>query len=116
MQSFRGTAESFTLPTPLAQQLKALGRQEQATLFMTLEASFAALLYRYTGQEDLLVGTPISGRTLSETENLIGCIRTWWFCGRGWTKAPASVPCCGRRGSVRWSLRALRVALWPAGG
>ncbi len=41
---------------------------------MTLEASFAALLYRYTGQDDLLVGTPISGRTLSGTEDLIGCI------------------------------------------
>jgi amino acid adenylation domain-containing protein len=72
-QSFRGATEIFSLPGELLQALKAMGRQEQATLFMTLEASFAALLYRYTGQNDVLVGTPISGRTLSDTENLIGC-------------------------------------------
>src|SRR5205807_9743889 len=58
---------------PLLDRVKALGRKEQATLFMTLEAAFAALLHRYTGQDDLLVGTPISGRTRSETERLIGC-------------------------------------------
>ena len=73
VQSFRGASEGFDLPRPLLDRLKALGRQEQATLFMTLEAGFAALLHRYTGQDDLLVGTPISGRTRSETERLIGC-------------------------------------------
>jgi amino acid adenylation domain-containing protein len=73
VQSFRGATEGFELPRPLLDGLKALGRQEQATLFMTLEAAFAALLHRYTGQDDLLVGTPISGRTRSETERLIGC-------------------------------------------
>ena len=52
--------------------VEALSRQQQATLFMTLEAGFAALLHRYTGQDDILVGTPISGRTRSETEDLIG--------------------------------------------
>src|SRR5438128_457109 len=54
------------------ERLKALGRQDQATLFMILEASFAALLHRYTGQDDLLVGTPITGRTQRETEPLVG--------------------------------------------
>jgi len=73
VQSFRGATEGFELPRPLLDRLKALGRREQATLFMTLEAGFAALLHRYTGQDDLLVGTPISGRTRSETERLIGC-------------------------------------------
>ena len=73
VQSFRGASEGFELPRPLLDALKAVGRQEQATLFMTLEAGFAALLHRYTGQDDLLVGTPISGRTRSETERLIGC-------------------------------------------
>lgn len=73
MQSFRGATEGFELPRALLDRVKALGRQEQATLFMTLEAGFAALLHRYTGQDDLLVGTPISGRTRSETERLIGC-------------------------------------------
>jgi len=73
VQSFRGATEGFALPRPLLDRVKALGRQEQATLFMTLEAGFAALLHRYTGQDDLLVGTPISGRTRSETERLVGC-------------------------------------------
>ena len=72
-QSFRGATEVFRLPENLLRPLKSLGRQEQATLFMILEAAFAALLHRYTGQDDILVGTPISGRTHSETENLIGC-------------------------------------------
>src|SRR5205823_5015523 len=73
VQGFRGATEGFDLPRPLLDRVKALGRKEQATLFMTLEAAFAALLHRYTGQDDLLVGTPISGRTRSETERLIGC-------------------------------------------
>ena len=73
VQSFRGATEGFELSRTLLDRVKALGRQEQATLFMTLEAGFAALLHRYTGQDDLLVGTPISGRTRSETERLIGC-------------------------------------------
>src|SRR2546423_322301 len=73
VQTFRGATEGFDLPRELLDRLKALGRQEKATLFMTVEAGFAALLHRYTGQDDLLVGTPISGRTRSETERLIGC-------------------------------------------
>jgi amino acid adenylation domain-containing protein len=71
-QSFRGGMEKFELPKALLERLKSLGIQEQATLFMILEASFAALLHRYTGQDDILVGTPISDRTHSETEGLIG--------------------------------------------
>ncbi len=72
VQTFRGSAEVIKFPKELLAPLKALGREEQSTLFMTLVASFMALLYRYTGQDDILVGTPISGRTLSETESLIG--------------------------------------------
>ena len=73
VQSFRGATEFFVLPKELSEKLKSLGRQQQATLFMILEAGFAALLHRYTGQDDILVGTPISGRTHGETERLIGC-------------------------------------------
>jgi amino acid adenylation domain-containing protein/FkbM family methyltransferase len=73
VQSFRGATEFFRIPDNLLKPLKSLGLHERATLFMVLEAAFVALLYRYTGQEDILVGTPISGRTHSETEKLIGC-------------------------------------------
>jgi amino acid adenylation domain-containing protein len=71
--TLRGATESFALPKEVLARLQSLGRQEQATLFMMLEAAFALLLYRYTGQDDILVGTPISGRTHSETQRLIGC-------------------------------------------
>ncbi|HEX8964263.1 MAG TPA: amino acid adenylation domain-containing protein, partial [Rhodocyclaceae bacterium] len=72
LQTYAGACESFSLPRRLRDRAMELGKQEKATLFMVLEASFAALLNRYTGQDDILVGTPISGRTWSETEELIG--------------------------------------------
>ena len=72
VQSFAGAVEAFELPRELLERLKLLSRQQEATLFMTLAAAFMVLLHRYTGQDDILVGTPISGRTRSETEDLIG--------------------------------------------
>jgi amino acid adenylation domain-containing protein/FkbM family methyltransferase len=72
VQSFRGATEVFELPPKLLARLNSLAREEQATLFMVLEAGFMAFLHRYTGQADILVGTPITGRTQSETEKLIG--------------------------------------------
>jgi amino acid adenylation domain-containing protein len=71
-QSFRGATETFQLPAKLLDELKTLGREQQSTLFMILEAAFMALLHRYTGQDDIVVGTPISGRTHGETQNLVG--------------------------------------------
>ena len=72
VQSYRGATEIFELPKGLLEQLKSLGRQQEATLFMVLEATFMALLHRYTGQDDILVGTRISGRTNGEAEKRIG--------------------------------------------
>ena len=60
VQSFHGAVEAFELPRELLERLKALSRQQEATLFMTLSAAFMTLLHRYTGQNDILVGTPIS--------------------------------------------------------
>ncbi|MEW5931881.1 MAG: condensation domain-containing protein, partial [Gemmatimonadota bacterium] len=62
----------FALSPELSSRLRALSRQEGATLFMTLLAGWQALLGRYSGQEDLVVGSPIAGRTRPETEGLIG--------------------------------------------
>ena len=70
--SFRGASISAVLPPGLLPRLNALARREGATLFMTLLAAFQALLSRYTGQEDIPVGSPIAGRTQVETEGLIG--------------------------------------------
>ncbi len=62
----------FHLPAELADALRALSRREGATLFMTLLAGFQALLARYAGTDDVLVGTPVAGRTRLETEGMIG--------------------------------------------
>lgn len=71
-RTFEGANEQVRLPADLTAKLKDLSREHGSTLFMTLMAAFKLLLYRYTGQEDILVGTPVAGRTRPETENLIG--------------------------------------------
>ena len=53
--------------------MKELAGREGATLYMTLLAAFQVLLYRYSGQEDFAVGSPIANRTRPEIEPLIGC-------------------------------------------
>ncbi len=72
IQTYRGACQSLTLSSSLLQSLQALSRQEGITLFMTLLAAFKVLLHRYTGQEEIVVGSPIAGRTHVETEALIG--------------------------------------------
>ncbi|HVR95834.1 MAG TPA: amino acid adenylation domain-containing protein, partial [Thermoanaerobaculia bacterium] len=72
VQSFRGSTRPVRLPAALARRVEALARREGATLFMALLAGFQALLARYSGQDDLAVGSPISGRNRVEIEGLIG--------------------------------------------
>jgi amino acid adenylation domain-containing protein len=72
MQTSRGESQSLSLSENLAQDLKSLSRREGTTLFMTLLAGFMTLLYRYSGQEDVTVGTAVANRNRSETEDLIG--------------------------------------------
>ena len=69
-RTFAGAVVPFAVECGGA--LRALSREQGATLFMTLVAAFGALLLRYTGQRDLVVGAPIAGRTRSELEGLIG--------------------------------------------
>jgi len=64
---------SFQLDQATSESLKRLGRESAATPFMVLLAIFKALLARYTGQDDIVVGTPVSTRTVPELEGLIGC-------------------------------------------
>src|SRR5207302_9257718 len=72
VQSFRGATQTYTIPPELVEGLKQLSRKSGATLFMTLLAAFKTLLYRYSRQEDILVGSPIAGRSRAETEQSIG--------------------------------------------
>ncbi len=72
VQNFQGPYVHFKLSERLSEELKALCQQEGVTLFMLLLAAFQILLYRYTSQTDIVVGTPIAGRNRSEIEGLIG--------------------------------------------
>jgi amino acid adenylation domain-containing protein len=72
LQTYRGEKQSLMLSEKLSDQLRALSRQHDVTLFMTVLGAFHVLLYRYSGQADIAVGTPFAGRTRAETESLIG--------------------------------------------
>ena len=72
VQTFRGSHESLTIPSSLRKSLHEMSRREGGTLFMTLLMAFNAQLCRYTGQEDIVVGTSIAGRNRAEIEGLIG--------------------------------------------
>ncbi len=72
VQTFRGTRQSLALSESLTEALKELSRREGVTLFMTLLGAFQVLLSRYTGQEDVTVGSPIANRNRAEIEGLIG--------------------------------------------
>ncbi|MEW6367291.1 MAG: non-ribosomal peptide synthase/polyketide synthase [Acidobacteriota bacterium] len=71
-QGFQAAHESVTIPPAVVDALKKLSRLHGSSLYMTLLAGFEALLYRYTGQDDFLIGAPIANRNRADTENLIG--------------------------------------------
>ena len=72
VQSSKGAAYSFKIDAGLSAQLQTLSQGHGATLYMTLLSAFNVLLYRYSGQEDICVGTPVAGRNQQELEGLIG--------------------------------------------
>lgn len=72
LPTYRGAIRSFALSKSLTDALRAFSGREASTLFMTLAAAFNTLLYRYTGQEDILIGTATSGRKLPEVQRLMG--------------------------------------------
>jgi amino acid adenylation domain-containing protein len=67
-----GVSSSIDVPEPLLGALRRLGQQHEATLYMTLLAGYTMLLHRYSGKRDVLVGSPVAGRSQPETEGLIG--------------------------------------------
>ncbi len=72
VQTFVGDFRTLTLPEILSQKIRNLSQAENATLFMTLLAAFDVLLFRYTGQEDISIGSPVANRSRAELESLIG--------------------------------------------
>ncbi|HEY0602366.1 MAG TPA: amino acid adenylation domain-containing protein [Herpetosiphonaceae bacterium] len=71
-RTYAGGHLSVRLPADLSAQVQALSRAESCTLFMTLLAAFNVLLWRVSGDSDIMVGTPSAGRALAETEHLVG--------------------------------------------
>ncbi|MFB2838245.1 amino acid adenylation domain-containing protein, partial [Floridanema evergladense] len=72
VQTFVGGHQKFALSAQLTEKLNQLSQEQGVTLFMTLLAAFNTLLYRYSGQTDIVVGTPIANRNHQEIEGLIG--------------------------------------------
>ena len=116
VQSYRGARHAFSLSRELSEALAELSRREGVTVFMTLLAAFNVLLQRYSGQDDIVVGTPVANRRHAETEDLIGffinglVLRTdlsgdpefvelLGGCGR-WHWVPMSIKLCPMRGSL----------------
>src|SRR5205085_1923444 len=72
VRTFRSASQSLVLSPVLGEAVRGFSRRKGVTLFMTLLAAFKVLLSRYTGQDDIVVGAPIAGRSRAETQGLIG--------------------------------------------
>src|ERR1041385_4949433 len=72
VQTFNGANQSFTLSKDLSGALKQLCQSEDVTMFMLLLAAWQVILYRYSGQQDIVVGSPVANRNETATEQLIG--------------------------------------------
>ncbi len=72
VRSYRGETHRFAVSEELYEALKELSRREGVTLFMMLLAGFKCLLFRYTGQEDIVLRSPVTGRNRPELEEMIG--------------------------------------------
>ena len=72
IKAYRGGAINKTLNPQISSQLQAINQEQGATLFMGLLAAVNVLLYRYTGQDDIITGTPVAGREHADLENQVG--------------------------------------------
>ncbi|MEZ4691284.1 MAG: condensation domain-containing protein [Ignavibacteria bacterium] len=72
VQSKKGANANFNIDKKLTESLLKFSRQNDVTLFMTLLSAYNVMLYRYSGQEDFTVGSPVAGRQQAETEDMIG--------------------------------------------
>jgi amino acid adenylation domain-containing protein/non-ribosomal peptide synthase protein (TIGR01720 family) len=71
-QTYRGQQIKFTIPSSLSEKLRNISQAENKTLFMTLLAAWQVLLYRYSGQQDICIGTPVANRSHAQLESVIG--------------------------------------------
>jgi amino acid adenylation domain-containing protein len=99
--TYRGSMETFTLPPELTETLKAFSQSEGVTLYMTLLAAFKAMLFRYTGQEDILVGGVTDLRRRPELERLMGYFLNTMALR---TRPSAELTFRDYLGQIRWSV------------
>src|SRR6266436_3514347 len=74
LQTYRGLRQFISIPQDITRGLEALSRSEQTTMYVVLLTAFQVLLHRYTGQDEIVLGTPVAGRHRPNTESLIGCL------------------------------------------
>ncbi len=96
VQTFRGAIQTLHLPKDLSDRLKAVSKAENGTLFLTLLAAFKILLHRYSGQDDILIGTLAGSRKRAEFENLLGCFQNPIVVRTGFTGDPTFRQILGR--------------------
>jgi amino acid adenylation domain-containing protein len=96
VQTFQGAIQTLHLPKDLSDRLKAVSKAENGTLFLTLLAAFKILLHRYSGQDDILIGTLAGSRKRSEFENLLGCFQNPIVVRTGFTGDPTFHQILGR--------------------
>ena len=80
MQTHRGASQSLQLSASLSEELLAMSQREHVTLFMLLLAAFQVLLSRYSGQQDIAIGTDIANRTRNESKDSSAFLSTRWCC------------------------------------
>ena len=110
-QSFRGATERAMLPRELLERLRSIGEREGATLFMTLLAAYMTMLARYSGQDDIVVASPVANRNRVELEGVIGLfVNTLALridlerqTRRSWDCCSASARPCWRPSPIRTS-------------
>jgi non-ribosomal peptide synthetase component F len=110
IRTSNGSCAPLSLSTALTDALKSLSRQEGVTLFMTLLAAFKALLAPLYRQEDVLVGSPISGRGAPQLNDLIGLLVTTLVLRTDLSGSPLSANCWARAPESRWKLTLTRRA------
>lgn len=73
LQTFKGNVQTFTIEEEVIKEIEVLRKETNTTLFMVLLAVFLILMHRYSGQDDIVIGSPIANRNHTIFENLIGC-------------------------------------------
>merc|ERR1711959_438668 len=72
VQRYRGRVETNLIGGELSNKIRLLAKKQDCTLFMTLLSAFVVLLQRYTGQNEIVIGTPVANRNRKETESVVG--------------------------------------------